>query len=72
MGSSMTVRPLAGRHCTCTLINWSVLRQQARERGEETGSDDDDDKEGDDEEVVDIEWDDLESEDTLIGICSSV
>ena len=23
----MTVRPLAGRHCTCTLINWSVLRQ---------------------------------------------
>ena len=26
MGSSMTVRPLAGYHCTCTLINWSVLR----------------------------------------------
>ena len=26
MGSSMTVRPLAGCHCTCTLINWSVLR----------------------------------------------
>ena len=29
MGSSMTVRPLAGCHCTCTLINWSVLRQLA-------------------------------------------
>ena len=29
MGSSMTVRPLAGCHCTCTLINWSVLRQPA-------------------------------------------
>ena len=27
MVSSMTVRPLAGCHCTCTLINWSVLRQ---------------------------------------------
>ena len=26
MGSSMTVRPLAGCHCTCTLINWLVLR----------------------------------------------
>ena len=26
MGSSMTVQPLAGCHCTCTLINWSVLR----------------------------------------------
>jgi len=26
MGSSMTVRPLAGCHCTCALINWSVLR----------------------------------------------
>ena len=23
----MTVRPLAGRHYICTLINWSVLRQ---------------------------------------------
>ena len=28
MGTSMTVRPLAGCHCTCTLINWSVLRQR--------------------------------------------
>ena len=27
MGPSMTVRPLVGCHCTCTLINWSVLRQ---------------------------------------------
>ena len=26
MGSSMIVRPLAGCHCTCVLINWSVLR----------------------------------------------
>ena len=26
MGSSMTVRPLAGYHCTCALMNWSVLR----------------------------------------------
>ena len=25
MGSSMTVWPLAGYHCTCALINWSVL-----------------------------------------------
>ena len=29
MGSSMTVRPLAGCHRTCTLINWSVLRLPA-------------------------------------------
>ena len=33
MCSSMTVRPLAGCHCTCTLINWSVLRQLALEQG---------------------------------------
>ena len=26
MGSSMTVRQLVGCHCTCALINWSVLR----------------------------------------------
>ena len=25
MGSSMIVRPLAGCHCTCTLVNWLVL-----------------------------------------------
>ena len=25
MGSSMTVRPLVGYHCTCALINWLVL-----------------------------------------------
>ena len=44
---------------------------QARERGEETDSDDDDDEE-DDEVVADTEWDDLESEDTLIGTHSSM
>ena len=27
MGSSMTVRPLAGCYCTCALINWMVLLQ---------------------------------------------
>ena len=27
MGSSMTVRPLAGCYCTCALINWTVLLQ---------------------------------------------
>ena len=43
---------------------------RARERGEETDSDDNDDN--DDEVVVDSEWDDLESEDTLIGTHSSM
>jgi len=38
---------------------------QARERGEDTDSDDDGD---DDEKVDNIEWDDLENEDVLIGI----
>jgi len=33
MGSSMTVLLLAGCHYTCTLINWSVLRQERRFRG---------------------------------------
>ena len=42
---------------------------RAWERGEETDSDDNDDN--DDEVVVDSEWDDLESEDTLIGTHSS-
>ena len=32
MGSSMTVRPLAGYHYSCALINWSVLRQLASEQ----------------------------------------
>ena len=32
MGSSMTVRPLTGCHCTCALRNWSVLRQLASEQ----------------------------------------
>ena len=45
-----------------------LQKQQAWERGEETDSDDDDD---DDEEfdkvVADVEWDVLESEDTLTG-----
>ena len=41
--------------------------------GEETDSDDDDDKEEEEEKVVaDTEWDDLESEDTLIGTHSSM
>ena len=43
-----------------------LRKQQARERGEETGSDDDDDEEFD-EVVADVEWDVLESEDTLTG-----
>ena len=43
---------------------------QAREQGEDTDSDEDD---GDDDEVVDdIEWDNLEDEDALIGISSSL
>ena len=32
MGSSITVRPLAGCHCTCALINWSVLLQLISEQ----------------------------------------
>ena len=48
------------------------LKLQAWERGEETYSDDDDDDEEDDEVVVDIEWGDLESEDTLTGTHSSM
>jgi len=43
-----------------------------RKHREETNSDDDDDEEEDDEVVVDTEWDDLESEDTLTGIHSSL
>ena len=42
------------------------------ERGEETDSDEDDDEEEEEEVVADTEWDDLESEDTLIGIPSSI
>ena len=45
---------------------------RAREHREETNSDDDDDEEEDDEVVVNTKWDDLESEDTLIGIHSSL
>ena len=42
---------------------------RARERGEETDSDDDDE---DDEVVADTKWDDLASEDALIGTYLSV
>ena len=42
---------------------------RARERGEDTNSDDDDDKE---EVADDIEWDNLENEDALTGIGSSL
>jgi len=42
------------------------------EHGEETDSDEDDDEEEEEEVVTDNEWDDLESEDTLIGIPSSM
>ena len=45
---------------------------QAWERGEDTDSDDNGDEEDDDEVVNDIEWDDLESEDVLTGIGSSL
>ena len=45
---------------------------QARERGEDTDSDDDDDDDVDDEVADDIEWDDLENEDVLTGISSSL
>ena len=41
---------------------------RAQERGEETNSDDDDGEEEEEEVVANVEWDDLESEDTLIGI----
>ena len=52
---------------------------QARERGEDTDNNDDDD-DGDDDEVMeeeetvadDIEWDNLENEDALTGINSSL
>ena len=44
---------------------------RAWERGEDMDSDNDNDEE-DNEVVVDTEWDDLESEDMLTGIHSSV
>ena len=44
-----------------------LQKQQAWERGEETGSDNDDNEEEFDEVVADVEWDVLEGEDTLIG-----
>ena len=42
-----------------------IRKQQARDRGEETGSDDDDDEF--DEVAADMDWDALEGEDSLIG-----
>ena len=42
-------------------------KQQAQERGEEADSEEDDD-----EVVADVEWDDLEGEDTLTGTHSSM
>ena len=46
-----------------------LRKQQAWERGEETGSDDDDDDEEEefDEVVANVEWDVLEGEDSLTG-----
>ena len=32
MGSSMKVGPLGGWHCTCALINWTVLLQLVLEQ----------------------------------------
>ena len=44
----------------------AIQRQQARDRGEETGSEDDDDDDNDDDEVAsDMDWGILEVEDTL-------
>ena len=43
-----------------------LWKQQARDRGEETGSDDDDDDEFD-EVAADMDWDVLEGEDSLTG-----
>ena len=43
-----------------------LQKQQAQERGEETGSDDNNEEEFD-EVVADVEWDVLEGEDTLTG-----
>jgi len=45
---------------------------QTWERGEDTNNDDNDDDGDDDEVVDDIEWDNLENEDALTGIGSSL
>ena len=42
-----------------------LREQQARDQGEDIGSDDDDDEF--DEVVADVDWDVLEGEDSLIG-----
>ena len=47
-------------------------RLQAQEQGEDTDDNDDDDDGDDDEVADDIEWDNLENEDALIGIGSSL
>ena len=46
-----------------------LQKQQARDRGEEIGSDDDDDEFN--EVVADVDWDVLEGEDTLTDTHSS-
>ena len=42
-----------------------MRKQQARDRGEETGSEEDDDDDESDEVVADVDWGDLEDEDSL-------
>ena len=46
-----------------------LRKQQARDRGEEIGSDDDDDDDGEefDEVAAGVDWDVLEGEDSLTG-----
>ena len=44
-----------------------LRKQQAWDRGEETGSDDDDDNDEYDEVAADVDWDVLEGEDSLTG-----
>ena len=62
----------------CTLAGWdkkmrelvkkkAIRKQQARDRGEETGSEDDDDDDDDesDETTTGVDWGDLVDEDSL-------
>ena len=42
-----------------------IWKQQARDRGEDTGSEDDDDDDESDEAVAGVDWGDLEDEDSL-------
>ena len=48
-----------------------LWKQQARDRGEEIGSDNNDDNDDDDEVVADVDWDVPEREDSLTGTQSS-